>query len=633
MRNLFLLLFFLFYFSKSFASAPFKPTILIGKEEPLCQIAQKQYSDAFFSKARLRPILKHPEFTPVQFEPSSWNDQINQHFMKTAIHLKNKKYMLLFQESSRGSWLEYKGHFDEYDKLLHLIHQDPKSLEQHVPFIEKKWSSDYADSDLNIFMYKDKLFLSREHGENFIDDDASYSIFEFQDRGQIKLICDIKTYPQNKPIEFLPFLMTYQRIADTILNYTGARTRGPSSPAYAARNNRNAYLKRIFMRPWSINLKESELYHKHLKEWRFGDVWSDRQYATLEISKQAALQELLLYYNKKMGYKSADALQYAKNAIDALTYAPYLGTISTPLYPNDMVNIQMLNKLVKGKFQDWDKLEKLSNVIHQPGSFELKIHPATFSLLIDTPRQLDFLPKRYAVSQIKSNYSKDLLMYASHMNNYDSVQYLLDNYPKEFNTSHLTGDIFSFIPSFMCHSFFYDLYPLSYSKRSALTYAAENASIPLIKLLIDHGFDTHIKDESGRPLDDYLTRNMHLTEAEKKLGIKGIAALQLTEEDYKPSFSCNKARTRIEKAICSSRGLAIYDQFLHAAYQQAMKDKTLQHILKADQVKWLQNRNKDCLSSENNEQLNTCIAKTTRSRTRYLRLLSEVKKDKNLFLK
>ena len=62
-------------------------------------------------------------------------------------------------------------------------------------------------------------------------------------------------------------------------------------------------------------------------------------------------------------------------------------------------------------------------------------------------------------------------------------------------------------------------------------------------------------------------------------------------EEIKPSFDCAKAKTRVEKLICSDAELAKLDREMSSEYRTLVSDKTLdgelKEILKNNQKKWL----------------------------------------------
>ena len=101
-------------------------------------------------------------------------------------------------------------------------------------------------------------------------------------------------------------------------------------------------------------------------------------------------------------------------------------------------------------------------------------------------------------------------------------------------------------------------------------------------------------------------------------------------EEIKPSFDCAKAKTRVEKLICSDAELAKLDREMSSEYHSLVSDKTLdgelKEILKNNQKKWLDSREKTpCLENEDVSEQQNCIKKVYRIR------IKEINDDKNDF--
>lgn len=101
-------------------------------------------------------------------------------------------------------------------------------------------------------------------------------------------------------------------------------------------------------------------------------------------------------------------------------------------------------------------------------------------------------------------------------------------------------------------------------------------------------------------------------------------------EEIKPSFDCAKAKTRVEKLICSDAELAKLDREMSSEYRTLMSDKKLdgelKEILKNNQKKWLDSREKTpCLENEDVSEQQKCIKNVYRIR------IKEINDDKNDF--
>ena len=144
--------------------------------------------------------------------------------------------------------------------------------------------------------------------------------------------------------------------------------------------------------------------------------------------------------------------------------------------------------------------------------------------------------------------------------------------------------------------------------RTALMYAAENASPATIKVVLDAGADPTVKDSDGNDMSFYLGRNPRFTATERSLGVLGLA--KAADQYSGPSYSCSKARTPTEKAICGSEVLRIFDAQIARAFS-ALRTKAGSSIVE-EQRQWLQSRDQSCAADTD------CLAEKMRTHLRYL---------------
>jgi uncharacterized protein YecT (DUF1311 family) len=196
-------------------------------------------------------------------------------------------------------------------------------------------------------------------------------------------------------------------------------------------------------------------------------------------------------------------------------------------------------------------------------------------------------------------YNKTELMWAAHFNDYDAIQRLLKKDSSVFDVTASSDNYAS----------------VQYLNRSALTYAIENATLPVIQSLLNAGADKNIKDSDGNGLQHYLNKNNLLTDS-----LESIVAASTV--DVKASFDCKLARSKQEKAICSSKGLSIYDAQLGALYKNVRATKKYPEI-KSLQRTWLKSLRREC-SMESQSELTKCMKRRYRSRIKYLNNLLNV---------
>jgi uncharacterized protein YecT (DUF1311 family) len=144
--------------------------------------------------------------------------------------------------------------------------------------------------------------------------------------------------------------------------------------------------------------------------------------------------------------------------------------------------------------------------------------------------------------------------------------------------------------------------------RTALMYAAENASPATIKVLLDAGADPTAKDSDGHDLSFYLKNNPRLTDAERALGVSGLA--KNASQFSGPSFSCAKAQTATENAICASEVLRIFDAQIARAFA-ALRSRVGPEMAKEER-QWLEARDQSCSADID------CLAERMRTHLRYL---------------
>ena len=196
-------------------------------------------------------------------------------------------------------------------------------------------------------------------------------------------------------------------------------------------------------------------------------------------------------------------------------------------------------------------------------------------------------------------FNKTELMWAAHFNDYDATQRLLKKDSSVFDVTASSNNYAS----------------VKYLNRSALTYAIENATLPVIQSLLRVGADKNIKDSDGNGLQHYLNKNNLLTDS-----IESIVAVSTA--DVKASFDCKLARSKQEKAICSSKGLSVYDAQLGALYKSVRATKKYPEI-KSLQRTWLKSLRREC-SMERQSELTKCMKRRYRSRIKYLNNLLNV---------
>jgi len=198
-------------------------------------------------------------------------------------------------------------------------------------------------------------------------------------------------------------------------------------------------------------------------------------------------------------------------------------------------------------------------------------------------------------------YNKTALMWAAHFNDIDATKRLLSN-PSLLKDVTRSSEQYASIEQL---------------NRSALSYAVENGTVPLILSLLAAGADVNIKDSKGNSIESYYEKNQTLDVPWQELMDSDMPPIS-------PSFNCNLAKNRLEKTICASEGLSVYDQQLGALYTKVTATNNFPEI-QVLQTMWLQSLQQECTGDGN--QLAKCLKMKYRARIKYLANLMVSKND------
>jgi uncharacterized protein YecT (DUF1311 family) len=326
-----------------------------------------------------------------------------------------------------------------------------------------------------------------------------------------------------------------------------------------------------------------------IKEWGYSDPWSYRELLTYSEARKGTIAAAKRFLVDNYGMSNADAEQYGQQLVNELTAAYFLIPGSYEEYFRNPQLFQSLDNLLAGDDSVPVSEDVLAFAVDNPGFLQ---HMINAGVNIDTA----------------NSFGKTPLMYAAHLNRLDSVNVLL----KAGADIHKTT----------IEEKGYSCIHMQRTGRSALTYAAENASPEVILMLVDAGADIVIKDSQGNDLRYYLAKNPFLTTEQKAMPVQMlIDHLANVGQAKGPSFNCAKAKTRIEKRTCANATVAMHDRILDSSYHKwrhLAPDKT--HAISA-QREWLIERNTKCSSFTGDNQVDACLIQANRARSRYLHKL------------
>jgi len=595
----------------TYAENLFKPYIVNSDDQDVCNLALNHYSDLYNSNNNATEGLNRSENVSIPKFNVRNIKNIPGNIKTAEADFYGVKKLFVYHGRSH-SWRGdiYTGYVINPDQMEALENQlkikNKDDFKAFYPMGSLAYGSDFSWRENFPFQYKNNWYVLADFGD-FHRHDSLRNVYRIMEDGGSKRVCTIKVF-QNfddaKMGKTLPFFTSYKKAVEEIMLSPGDC--GTSNPEVTAQWNGRLFSSMAIVRPWAIEpswkstenrwvTQRVEFQKKHFEDWKFQDVWSYREHDVHQNIMHDAITELKNHYIVNYSYSETDALKHASEVIKAIPGRYY----SLGVYYDQDKDFTVFQKMVDGTYENWIGLHQDLKLKY--GSVPL----VALSLMIDNPRQYTKLPPEIHRDSIKSFYKKDVLMYAAHMNNYDTVKYLIDSrWPVDSVTR--------YEQKYSCGP------KLERINRSALTYAAENASIQLIKLLVDAGADTNIKDSNGNGLDYYISLNPRFSEKEKDTGFDGVLKKYSITNKATPSFSCNQKLNRIEEAICNSNGLSIYDSELSKNYRWARESVHISSSLKVSQIKWLKRRNSECGKIIDIYRLNSCIARTTRARIRYL---------------
>lgn len=605
-------------FSAGSASSnePFEPTMVESDGGKVCEVVLAHYTSAFNSDDQgtsgllQSPEIDHPESRRRKV------DGIRGQLRTMEASIEGADKLFVYHGRSH-SW---RGHIftgyliepDEIDALEEQIASgDDSGIAPFYPMGSLAYGANFSWWENLPFEHRGQWYVLADF-RDFPRHEGLRNVYRIGADGAVDRVCRVKIFQNFRADQSggdFPFLAAYNRALENIIVSEGGC--GTSNADALARGNGRYYTSMAVFRPWAAEPAWSdsdwfwregkdEFQRKHFEDWRYRDIWSNRERGVLDNARLDAIAELKNHYIDTYSHSETSAQDLATGIVDSMPGRYY----SLGVYYNENKQFSGFRKLVEGSYKNWDNIHRDLDLPRD----EAATLPS-LSLVVDHPEQLAELPESMDPRTPNTLYGKDLLMFAAHMNNYDAVRKLVDmGWPLDRTTDQREGGFCT--PK------------LDRTNRSALTYAAENASIELIKYLVSAGSDVDIQDSQGNGLDFYLRKNPRLSDEEKELGFEGVLDRYSGAGDITPGFSCDQDLTRVEAAICSSEGLAIYDRELSEAYEVLVEREGKVDQLRASQIEWLQLRDSECSAYPEDYQVDSCVARSTRERTRYLRYLA-----------
>lgn len=274
-------------------------------------------------------------------------------------------------------------------------------------------------------------------------------------------------------------------------------------------------------RPWTFG-PDLGIYADHwskmegiLATWKYQGPWEYRSYQTFSRLTNRFQNDLHRYYESTLGWERSYASQISRSVMiqfvrELVSKGDYLQAIressDTFSAPHWMLRRMILDNEQPGDIEIL--LNGNSNVDIEAHNSEIYGYykdyydPALF-YAIGASRghsTLERLINMGADVDATNSYGKTPLMTAAHYNNIAAIDSLLD----------ANAD-----PNKVTFARSIDFFPdLNVTARTALMYAAENASLYLIERLIEAGADINAENSSGRTALEFLGINKNLEENE-----------------------------------------------------------------------------------------------------------------------
>lgn len=617
-----------------YARYPFLPEIKESKNDKLCAIINQAYIERFKSDqigsaftvnagtyqgvSKIQNNLDHPDISWVVWEPmDGFTGRGLVLVAKADAFSSNSRFVLHIRNHSwRGDI--YTIYLANDANLMDLIGQlNQKDEIEGYPVIYPAGNLRYGGTWTwwlnDIFLFEGRYFYIGEI-DTFDRHKGIRHVYQVYPDGATDSVCTLKIIKTLDEIFEEQRLPVYSAMLNTINNIHGRGNKACAGTMNAHARSRgfgNEVNTRLVFRPWTpAGLAYRSYSYKQilsfLEDWALGGIWNLREYHTFENYINSAKHELKQYYIHDFGLPNEKAQSLAEQSVH-IALSAYMVIPSSYQEFRPSVMLEHLSDISSGKPFEWSIFNQKPAKIgrnhwsHKPGALNIAAR-----LAIDAPKSLDKALEAFPQEEIVNAFSKTLLMYAVHMNHYDSVESLIRR-GVDINATtgkHRKSHLCSTIPQRL--------------NRNALHYAAENASIEIIDLLVKSGADVDAKDSKNNDVDFYFRKNPRFTSAEKEKGLRALIKRYAGNKNlFKPGFDCNKAVTRIEKGICSSKTLSIYDRELGTAYRRMLEMSKTVSFDKTDQAAWLRKRDLTCNAIESDIELAVCLLQITRARTRY----------------
>lgn len=254
-----------------------------------------------------------------------------------------------------------------------------------------------------------------------------------------------------------------------------------------------------------------------LQRWSYQSAWNHAAYLRLREQFMKARADLAGYYRQRFGLAEDDAMRAAHIGLwlDLDVWTWQVQPVPSPL---------------AAAIMDRDASPSLAELLAKGEPLDKLPEPA-LSLAVARPEAIGPLLAAHADVNAKNAFGKTPLMTAAQFDQIESVRQFLKAgadvntttyVPKEIagNSPKIESD-----PSSGCGD-----YAITHGSRSALIYAAANASLGVIEALLAAGADKSKRDSQGRTALDYLLGKGPVPANPRLMGAELAAAIKLLSD-------------------------------------------------------------------------------------------------------
>ena len=442
-----------------------------------------------------------------------------------------------------------------------------------------------------------------------------FEIFRLRASGHVERVCSIEQASAEEAYTRFQHLPAMRSLLATIRAIGAGGDDGGTLHAGQQHDAQATAAEiRAATRPWATssatkaNYSGDSPYYQYdqrmrefLENWSLEELWNRREYQLLLELIAPAEAAYADYLQSAFGVAAdtarLDAIQVTQALIAARLEVPgEYSTAQAPLYfPSTPLHRAAITRDRAGfdaALAQPQEDSRLSTArLPRPAA---QIIAEALPDAVEWPYGLDHLLAAGADPNHANNFGKTVLMVAAHFDRADSVRRLIKSgadVNRKTNPASAPDTP-------------------QRSGRTALMYAAENAGPAVLRALLDSGADPNVRDSAGDDLAFYLAKNPRYTEAERALGVAGLA--KAADQYAGPSFDCAKARTATEHSICGSETLRIFDAEIASAFGR-LKAQQGGSVLR-EQQSWIQARDRSCGANADPD----CLTELLRTHLRYL---------------